>query len=227
MPSRGVARTDTRDCIASVKNIPFKRHPPPNDIMPHVPGGVFVRLVLPLSNTDTLTIYELGNRRADGIELTDPNTVLLITRQGERVFRFSMRNLRLPNGFDPGWGVWAAATNVAHLCSENADITYVVLQAGNQGGFFMALKRDADTYRMMPIKAVAQGKLELNTSTPTRVVVWNVADEDAGDCTACPKHYVVETMDLDGQSLKVVETRKTKRKYTSFQDEPLKVSGER
>jgi hypothetical protein len=161
------------------------------------------------------------------MELTDPNTVLLITRRGRRVFRFAMRNLRLPNGFDDKWGVSAVAMHAAHLCSDNADITYLVLQAGNQGGFFMALKRDADAYRAVPIKGVAQGKLELNTNTPTRVVVWDVAHEDAGDCTACPKHYVVETMDLDGQSFKVVERRKTKRKYTSFQDEPLKVSRER
>lgn len=225
MASPGVIGTGAAGCIAAVRNIPFAPQRLPDDITPHVQRGALVRLVLPLSSTDTLTIYELGKRRADGIELTDPDTALLITRQGRPVFRFSIRDLRLPKtDYDREWGASAVAMKAAHLCSNNADITYLVLQAGNQGGFFVALTRDAEAYRLVPIKPVQQGRIELRTSKPTRVVVWSVADEDTTDCTACPKHYVVETMDLDGHSFRTVEKRRTTKRFASFQDDPLVVS---
>lgn len=221
----GATDAASENCIVSVKGIPFKRQPLPSDIKRHVPSGAFVRLVLPLSSTDTLTIYKVGERRADGFEEADPNTRLLITRQGQPVFQFSVENLRMPGeSYDRKWGMSAVAMKAAHLCSDDNDITYLVLQTGNQGGFFVALKRDAGNYRLVPIKPVQQGRLELDMSNPTRITVWSVAREDAADCTACPKHYVVETMQFEGKSFKVVAKRKTKGTFTSFQDEPLKVS---
>jgi len=226
MPSTGVISEATSDCIVSVNDISFKRQPLPSGIRSHVPHGAFVRLVLPLSGSDTLTIYELGKRDENGIAPDNLDTRLLITRQNEPVFRFSFRNLRLPKdkNYDTEWGLSAVAMKAAHLCSNGVDITYLVAQAGNQGGFFMAIKRDANSYVLLPIGDVTQGRLELKTSTPTRVVVWSAAPEDAGLCTACSKHYVVESMEFDGKAFKVVEKRKTKKTYTSFQDEPLVVS---
>ncbi len=226
MPSTGVIGETTSDCIASVNDISFKRQPLPSGIGFHVPHGAFVRLVLPLSGSDTLTIYELGKRDENGIAPDNLDTRLLITRQNEPVFRFSFRNLQLPKEkvYDSEWGLSAVAMKAAHLCSNGVDITYLVAQAGNQGGFFMAIKRNADSYVLVPIEGATQGRLELKMSTPTRVVVWSAAPEDAGLCTACPKHYVVETMEFDGTSFKVVEKRRTKKTFTDFQDEPLVVS---
>src|SRR5215471_3031424 len=58
-------------CIGAIKNIPFQKQHVPANIRPHIPRGAFVRLVLPLSDSDTLTVYELGKRNADGSEGTD------------------------------------------------------------------------------------------------------------------------------------------------------------
>jgi hypothetical protein len=55
------------------------------------------------------------------------------------------------------------------------------------------------------------------------VTVWTLAPADAGDCTACVKHYMVENIQLDGTSFKVVEKKTTKKTYKSFQDNPLRL----
>jgi hypothetical protein len=115
----------------------------------------------------------------------------------------------------------AVAMKVAHLCQESNDLLYLVLEAGNQGGYFVAIKPDGPNYRLMPIMGVQQGRLVLSTNSPNRIEVWTVAREDSGDCTACPKHYVVETLELNGNAFKVVAKTRTKKTFSSFQDEPL------
>ena len=61
------------------------------------------------------------------------------------------------------WGVSAVAMNAAHLCSDDLDITYLVLQSGNQGGFFLALQKFAEGYKLIPISFVSQGRLVLSS----------------------------------------------------------------
>jgi hypothetical protein len=212
-------------CIGAVKNIPFQKQRVPANIRPHIPRGAFVRLVLPLSDSDTLTVYELGKRNADGSEGTDdPNARLLITRNGKPVFHYALKNLPMPPPGDPEWGMWAVAMKAAHLCGESNDLLYLVFEAGNQGGYFVAIRADGANYRLVPIMPVTQGRLVLNAKSPQRIVVWTVASEDSGDCTACSKHYIVETMELDGNTFKVVHKARTKRTFDSFQDEPLVVT---
>ncbi len=203
-------------CITSIKDVSFKNQPLPADIKKHVPHQALVRLVLPLSSTETLTLYELGDR-------SEPDTRLLITRSGQPVYRFAAKDISVGNGNDPEWGKWAVGMKVAHLCANSEPITYIVLQAGNQGGYFMALKEDGQSYRFLPIADTQQGRLVLHVNTPCRIAVWTVASEDAGDCTGCPKHYLVKTMELEDSKFKITEKKTTKKKYQSFQDEPLLV----
>lgn len=209
-------------CITSVKEIPFRTQSVPKDIRAHIPKGAFVRLVLRLASTDTLTIYELGER-PNGLEL-NPDTRLLITRNGRPVYRFAVKNLPVGKGGDPEWGLSAVAMKAVHLCSGSADITYLVLQSGNQGGYFAAFKKDGQEYRFVPIRDAQQGRLVLNINDPYRIAVWTVASEDVSASTGCRKHYTVETMNLDGDIFKVLEKRRTKETFNSFQDSPLIVS---
>jgi len=182
-------------------------------------------LVLPLSDSDTLTVYELGKRNADGTDAgDDPNARLLITRNGKPVFHYALKNLPMPPPGDPEWGMWAVAMKAAHLCGESNDLLYLVFEAGNQGGYFVAIRQDGANYRLVPIMPVQQGRLVLNAKSPQRIVVWTVAPEDSGGCTACAKHYVAETMEFDGNLFKVVHRTRTKRTFDSFQDEPLVVT---
>src|SRR5215470_12177512 len=57
------------------------------------------------------------------------------------------------------------AMKVAHLCRESNDLLYLVLQAGNQGGYFVAIKADDPNYRLVPIRAAQQGRLVLSTNS--------------------------------------------------------------
>jgi hypothetical protein len=209
-------------CIPVIKDIPFKKQSLSPDIRPHIPAGAFVRLVLPLSHSDTLIVYELGKRDTDGGEATDPDSRLLITRIGKPVFRYAIKDLPAGRG-EQEWGMWAVAIKVAHLCRGSNDLLYFVFQAGNQGGYFAAIRADGPNYRFVPVMPVQQGRIILNIHSPGRIVVWTVASEDSADCTACSKHYVVETMELDGNAFKVVAKTKTKKAFSSFQDVPLTV----
>src|SRR5215472_19032060 len=145
-------------CITAIKDIPFKKQSLPPDVRPRVPTGAFVRSVLPLSDSDTLTVYELGKRGPDGLAGTDPDTRLLITRNGKPAFRWAAKDLPVSRGEDPEWGMSAVAMKVAHLCQESNDLLYFVLEAGNQGGYFVAIKADGPNYRLVPIMGVQQGR---------------------------------------------------------------------
>jgi hypothetical protein len=205
-------------CLVAIKHIVFdsqgQRKTPsvPRDIGRHLPGGAIVQLVLPLSASDTLTIYG-----ADDIE---PDTQFLVTRRGNPIARFAVKELLS----DHDWGKSLSARDAVHLCANGNNLSYVVLQAGNQGGCFVMLTQQGTRFRLLPIRAVQQGRLVLNVNDPPQITVWNVASEDATDCTGCPKHYIVEAIKFDGNSFKVIEKRETKKKYRSFQDEPLKLS---
>ena len=217
-------------CIASVKSLPIRAPHLPGAIRAHVPTHAFVTLVLPLSSTDTLTIYELGNwarywakaekdRAPD--ELTDPDSRLLITRRGDPVFRYALKDLRMPKGDTDDWGVSAEVMDAAHLCSGDLDITYLVLQSGNQGGLFVALQKVAEGYKLISISDAAQGRLVLSANSPHAIEVWD-ADE-IGACTACFKPFIVKTLEFNGTDYRLVSEHKTRKWYRGFQDQPLVV----
>ena len=187
----------------------------PANIKHLLPTGANVQLVVSLSSSDTLTIYEAGDRLR-----IDPDTRLLLSRRGHPLTQFAIKDL--PD--DHEWGIELMAAQAAHLCANGQNLTYLVLQAGNQGGYFVMLTERSDGYHLLPIGAVQQGRLILNVNDPSQITVWSVAPEDAMDCTGCPKRYLVETFQFDGESFKVIEKKKTNRKYESFQDEPLKLS---
>ena len=111
-------------CIASFKRISFKRQPLPAAIRPLVPKAGFVRLVLNLSTTDTLAIYEMQNREIDPYSIF-PDTRLLITRDGQPVYRLAIKDVSMNHG--PTWGKDAVAMNVAQMCSADSSLTYLVV----------------------------------------------------------------------------------------------------
>ncbi len=223
--------TDSRivGCISSVKStVPAKNQHLPAAIRPHVPPAAYVRLVLPLSNTDTLTIYELGNwgrhwerfnAGLDGGELTDPDTRLLVTRQGDEVFRYAMKDMQTPEGHHDDWGISAVAMSAAHQCSDHLDITYLVAQSGNSGGFFFALQRLGNGYKLIPISDADQGRLVLSANNAREVEVWTA--ENTGVCGACAKPFIVKKLVFDGAQYRLTSKQKTRKQYGSFQDEPL------
>jgi hypothetical protein len=206
-------------CISSIKSIQFKNQPLPKEVKAQLPGRAFVRLVLPLSSMDILSIYELGERPG-GVEV-DPDTRLLITRQGRPVFRYALKNLPTSKGDDPDWGMAAVAMKAVHLCSGDADLTYLVLQAGNAGGFYVALKRSGEGYRLLPISDATQGRLVLSVNRPGSAEVWTAAE--SGACTACPKQFEIREYEFDGREFRLVSRQRAKRQYSSFQDDPLLV----
>jgi len=177
-------------------------------------------MVINLSNSDTLTIYEMNNRETDPY-LTSPDTRLLITRQGHPVYRFALKNLHISKGDDPEWGLDAVAMNVANLCSSDAYLTYLVLQAGNSGGDYVALQPSGDSYKLFSISDAMQGRLILSSSNPNSVEVWDAAEP--GACTACPKHFFVKSMEFDGARFRLISKIRTKRQYSGFQENPLVV----
>jgi hypothetical protein len=216
-------------CISSVKRtFPTKNQHLPAAIRPQVPPAAYVRMVLPLSNTDTLTIYELGNwgrlwerfnAGRDGGELTDPDTRLLVTRQGDQVFRYAMKDMQTPEGHHEDWGISAVAMSAAHQCSDHLDITYLVVQSGNSGGFFFALQRLGDGYKLIPISDANQGRLVLSAKNARDVEVWTALD--AGVCGACAKPFIVKELVFDGAQFRLTSKQKTRKQYGSFQDEPI------
>jgi len=205
-------------CIASIKRISFKRQPLLSAIKPHVPKTAFVRLVLSLSDTDVLTIYEMKDREIEPYS-DSPDTRLLVTRNGRPIYRYAIKDLHLFEGEDLGWGLDAVAMDVAHLCSTDTSLIYLVLQAGNSGGYYLALKQSGDGYIQIPISIVDQGRLVLSTSNPHRVEVWTTAEQ--GACTACPKHFLVKTLEFDGSRFRLISKTRTKRQYSGFQESSL------
>lgn len=203
-------------CVTSITRIHFdeqghlKRPAAPANVKRHLPRDASVQLVISLSSSETLTIY--GDK--DSI---DPDTRLLVTADGRVLARFAIKDLL----DDHEWGRSLTAFGAAHLCANGHNLTYVVLQTGNQGGYFAALTKDNDTFHLLPIKAVQQGRIVVNTDDRSQITVWSVAPEDSSDCTGCTKHYVLETMQFDGNSFKVIEKKETKKKHESFQDKPL------
>ena len=182
-------------CIASVKSIPFKRQALPVAVRPYVPRTAFVRLVLNLSGTDTLIVYEMKNRQAEPY-LSSPDTRLLVTRQGNPVYRLATKDLHLSRGDDPEWGMDAVAMNVAHLCSADTPLIYLVLQAGTAGGYYIALQPSGEGYKLIPISDAMQGRLVISTSNPRRVEVWDAAE--SWMCDAFPRQFFIKTMEFDG-----------------------------
>jgi hypothetical protein len=207
-------------CIASIKRISFKRQPLPSAIKPHVPKTAFVRLVLSLSDTDVLTVYEMKDREAEPY-LDSPDTRLLVTRNGRPIYRYAIKDLHLFEGEDLGWGMDAVAMNVAHLCSPDTSLIYLVLQAGNSGGYYLALKQSSDGYIPIPVSTVDQGRLVLSNSNPRRVEVWTTAEQ--GACTACPKHFLVKTLEFDGSRFRLISKTRTRNQCSGFQESPLVV----
>ncbi len=201
------------ECVTTIKDVPFTEQPTPTALRSFIPRGALVRLVLPLSSTDTLLIYEAGPR-------TDPDGRLLVVRGETAVFRYPVKKL---GGSDPEWGLSLTAMKAAHLCSGDENITFLVFQTGNSGGYFAALRERSHFYRLIPIRSVQQGKLVLHVNSPARISVWDVADEDRTLCTGCRKHYIVRTMELRADAFATVEQATTRTVYASFQDSPLEV----
>lgn len=206
-------------CITSVKRPQFDGRgymtvpPIPNDVKQQLPKNVTARLVLSLSSSEMLTIYEL----TDDME---PDTRLLLTESGRAIARFALKDV-LP---DHEWGKAARAMAAAHLCGNGYNLTYLVFQAGNQGGQVMALIQQGHHFQLVAVKPLQQGKVVVSVNTPARLTFWSVAPEDSAQCTGCRKHYVIETVQFDAAgSFTVAEKTKTEQKYDSFQDEPLEV----
>lgn len=216
-------------CIPTTKRIADRQQRLPPPLRPLVPKEAFVTLVAPLSSTDTLVLFEMGNRKRhwekfranqDAGELTDPDTHIVIFRNDKRFFDARLKDFRV-KGMDEDWGVGAEIMNVAHLCSENVDLTYMVLQEGNQGGFFIALNQTASGYKIVPISPAAQGRLILSRAQPKQAEVWSAAD--TGVCTACAKPFEVQTFFFDGERFRLSSKRTTKKEFGGFQDDPLVV----
>jgi len=216
-------------CIGSVRQLlPRRNQSVPAGIKGRVPVGSCIRLVQPLSDTDTLVIYEMGNwtrhwerfaAGKEGGELTDPDTRLLITRQGSPLL-YAFKELQ-PSGHHDDWGISTVAMSAAHLCSDTLDITYLVVQSGNAGGFFMALQRSGEGYKMIPISDAGQGRLVLSLKNVGEVQVWTA--DDTGVCEACGKPFIVKTLELSGEQYREISRRKTDKEYSSFQDRPLAI----
>jgi hypothetical protein len=66
-----------------------------------------------------------------------------------------------------------------------------------------------------------QGRLILSAATPNRVEVWDSAEPS--QCTACLKPFFVKTLELEGERFQLISKRKTKREYSGFQDQELRV----
>ena len=219
------AIAQSSSCITSIKDIPSTKQQAPDDVRRNIPAGGHVLLVLPLSSSDTLTIYQMGGREEDGPERGDPDTRLLISRKGAAVFRYAMKELVVAPG-DRKWGSWVVAVKAAHLCSNSDGILYVVFQAGNQGGYVLAIKAEGEKYRLVPLMPLTQGRIVLSVNSPYQVTAWTVTPEDAQLCTGCGKHYLVKTLDVSRDRVVVVRQSRTEEKYSSFQDQPLVVNGE-
>jgi hypothetical protein len=95
----------------------------------------------------------------------------------------------------------------------------MVLQAGNAGGFFLALQRTGEEYEVVPISAVTQGRLVLSKAKPQNAEIWSAAE--TGACTACTKPFLMETFAFDGNRFRLLSRHQTKREFAGFQDEPL------
>ena len=191
-----------------------------------VPRSAFVRLVYPLSSTDVMTIYELGNesrywqepeQQRNLEESSDPDSQILVTRADKVIFRYALRN-RWTDGEDD-WGASLVAMEAVHLCSDTMDVTYLVFQTGNQGGLFLALLKTNDAYRVLEVSDAAQGRIILHSKAPDQVEVW-IAD-DSGACTACPKQFVVKKLKLSNGKFRIVSRFTTRRSYRGFQDSPM------
>ena len=192
----------------------------------HVPSSAFVRLVYPLSGTDVMTIYEMGNEsrywqepeeQRNLEEHSDPDSRLMVTRGGRVLFRYTLKN-NIADG-DEDWGASLVAMKAVHLCAGTMDVTYLVFQAGNQGGLFLALLKTSDAYRVLEVSDAAQGRIILHSNTPDQVEVWTA--DDAGACTACPKQFVVKNLKLIDGNYRIVSRFTTRRYYPGFQDSPL------
>jgi hypothetical protein len=205
-------------CITSVKRPQFDGRgymtgpSVPDEVRRHLPRNAAVQLVLPLSRSETLTVYELGDN-------AEPDTRLLLTRGNQAVTRFSIQDALT----DHKLGKDFRAMGAAHLCGNGYDLTYMVFQAGNQGGQVMALVQQGEGFRLVSVKPLQQGKIVVNVNSPARLTLWSVAPEDSVQCTGCRKHYIIETIQFDGRSFNVADRARSKRKHDSFQDGPLEV----
>jgi hypothetical protein len=215
-------------CISSFRRLQWDKQDrlitpvAPAAIRHHLPRDANLQFVIPLSSSDTLTIYGSGDSY-------DPDTRLLVTDSNRVLAHLAVKDLfgAKDSFHDPEWARSLRTFGTAHLCADGHNMTYVVLQTGNQGGYFAVLAKDNDGFHLLPIKAVQQGRIVLDIDDPAEIDVWSVADENSTDCTGCPKHYVVERMQFDGKSFKVIAKKKTEKKYESFQDEPLVLSRKR
>jgi len=196
-----------------------------------VPAFAYVTIVLPLSVTDTLTVYELGNWSRhwekfdldqEGGELSAPDTRLLVTRGGKAVFQYALKDLATTDPDSGDWWVNAVAMRAAHLCSDRLDVAYLVVQEGNSGGFYLALVRSGTSYKLVPVADAYQGRLVLFASDPRRIEVWTA--DGAGACGACSKPFVVEKLQFDGTKYRQISNHKARKEYAGFQNSPLVVN---
>ena len=206
-------------CVEFAKRIPFERQAVPRSLKGLVPKGARTRLVQPLSDSDTLIVYEQAHPEADNLEPDEPDTNLSIVRGKQIAYHLAMKNVRMPSGSVRDWGKNAVAMDAAQLCSPDAPLTFIVTQAGNHGGFYFALQRTGTGYRFIQVSTADQGRLVLFPETPNLVEVWDSAGPN--ECTGCPKPFFVKTFDLDGQLFRLSSVRKTKRQYSGFQGREL------
>jgi hypothetical protein len=203
----------------------WKQQKLPDAFRKNVPASALVRMVQELSGSDMLVIYEKGNfdkligSNIQGVTLTDPNTQLVISRNGKIIFHLDMKDTEPAKGMDPTWYSDAVAMASARICKGNDPLVYLVLQSGNSGGDFIAIQPWLENYRMIQIADASQGKLVLSKSDPTTVRVWD--GDDPNVCTACPKPFIVKTLHFDGNKFELVSSMRTRVKYAGFQETPL------
>jgi len=208
-------------CVPFVQKISWKQKPVPEEIRPLIPDSALVRLVIPLSDRDTLTIFEIGLRDERQNSITEPDTRLLITREGRSVYRFAVKDLPGGKGYPRRWAEDEVAMSAANLCSAETNVTYIALQAGNEGGYYVALMPSNEGYKLLSISDSDQGKLVVSKATPLDVEVWSAAEE--GMCVACDKRFFVKTLRFGSDGFRLVSRLRTMQRYVPFTDEPLVV----
>ncbi|MGA3371554.1 MAG: hypothetical protein ABSC48_07310 [Terracidiphilus sp.] len=215
------------DCVDFSRHLNWKPQQLPLAFRKSVPASALVRMVQALSRSDTLVIYEKGNLDRlittdhQGVELTAPNTQLVVFRGGKIVFHIDMKDTESAKDENPTWWADYVAMDAARICKGNDPLIYLVLQSGNSGGFFVAMQPWQGNYKMVQISDAGQGRLVLSKGDPTKVKVWDAAEP--GQCTACPKPFIVKTFHFDGSRFQMVSSIKTRQAYSGFQETPLAI----
>jgi hypothetical protein len=221
----GVCSAQDASCVANIGKIPSDQIRPKTaaklGVEPQVfarlntvvPRGQVLRFVTRLSTREYALLYESADR-------DKPDTHILVWADGRVVVRFAMRNLPLRYGFEDerDWLRGFTAFQYARLCAAVGQRLYINLEAGNRGGFFVAVLETRNGPVILPIGDVSQGRMVISRTEPNVAEVWSVSERDGTLCTGCPKRYTVTTLDLSSGT-PVVKAKRTTKRISSGNDE--------